>query len=90
MLITTRDWLKLTDKLPAIAETKAELEKKLRDYERRLKSKGYQKSANKHKFYATMDDGLVPFNTAKQATAARHAEVKKNIRRIKRNLAKLK
>ena len=88
-MITTRDWQRLTNKAPKVAKTRAQLSRDLGNLERKLKSKGYQKSTAKHKFYARMDAGLVPFDTAKEATAARRKEVKANIKILKLTLAKM-
>ena len=88
-MITARDWQKLTDKAPKVAKTRAQLSRDLGNLERKLKSKGYQKSTAKHKFYARMDAGLVPFDTAREATAARRKEVKANIKILKLILAKM-
>tara|TARA_R110000851_G_scaffold122378_1_gene251738 strand:+ start:315 stop:584 length:270 start_codon:yes stop_codon:yes gene_type:complete len=88
-MITPRDWQRLTDKAPEIAKTRAQLNRDLWNLERKLKNKGYQKSTAKKKFYALMETGLVPYDTAKEATAARRAEVRKNIKKVKLILAKM-
>lgn len=62
---------------------------KIRSLERSLNTKGYQKSANRPKYYARMQSGLVPYDNAKDATEAHHAEVRQLLEAEREKLNKL-
>ena len=85
-MITDRDWDNLKNRVVEVAPDERKLKNKLRLLERQLKTKGYQKSTNRNIYYAYMDAGLKPFPSACEATSARHAEVRANIKKIKLTL----
>ena len=82
MIITARDWDKLKGSVKPKGRTRDQLRLDLSNLHRKLKGKGYQKSTNKNKYYARMNDGLVPYDTPEEATAARRAEVLTDIERV--------
>jgi hypothetical protein len=82
MIITSKDWDKLRGSVKPVERTRSQLRLDLSNLNRKLKGKGYQKSTNKNKYYARMNDGLVPHDTPEEATAARRAEVLTDIERV--------
>ncbi len=66
-----------------------ETRRKIRSLERSLNTQGYNKSADKPQYYARMQSGLVPYDNAKDATEAHHAEVRQLLEVEKAKLNKL-
>jgi hypothetical protein len=88
-MITAKDWDKLKGSPKSEEITKHQLQLNLNNLHRKLKYKGHQKSANRDIYYARMNDGLVPYDNAEAAQAARHAEIKADIKSIELTLANI-
>ena len=89
MIITAGERAKLRPPAPEQDKERLELNRQLKELERKLKTQGYQKSAKDKYFYARMDAGTQRFLTAEAATEAHHVEVEVNIKRVKLILAKM-
>lgn len=89
MILLKRDLQKLKGEIPKTEKHRDELESELRTLNRKLKTKGYQKSTKKKGYYAYMDAGFKRFDTAEEATNARHTKVRISIERIESEILKL-
>ena len=89
MILMKRDIQKLKGEMPKTEKHRGELENELRILKRKLKTKGYQKSTGKKGYYAFMNAGFKKFDTAEEATNARHTEVRVDIERVTNEILKL-
>lgn len=89
MIILAHEWKALRCKKEIHEKEMKELKFKQGELTRSLGIKGYQTSAKKHKYYAILDGGMVPFNTPEEATAARRFQTDKKLAIVALRIEKL-